>query len=84
MIALFGFLLAGLFGGLLYFALLRWNTTLYVDGSGDREPPRGCRSCAWSLSAVFSHSPPSTGALPLLLTALGVLIARPLVVRWMP
>jgi hypothetical protein len=83
MIANFGFIVAGLVAGLLFFGLLRWNTALYVGGShvGTAAAVHVLRLAGvaglLTLTALV-------GALPLLLTALGLLIARPLAMRWMP
>jgi hypothetical protein len=77
-----GFVAAGMVAGGIYFALLRWNTVLYT------RPGRMWTAAllqvvrlgglAGLLAIAARH-----GALPLLLSALGVLIARPFVVRWM-
>lgn len=78
--ALFVFL--GLMAGGLFFALLRWNTSLYIRGGslGFALAIQATRIAAvgglFALIAVH-------GALPLLLTALGLLIARPIVLHCM-
>lgn len=74
------FLLAGLTVGALFFVLLRWNTLLYMRGGSATLAV--CVQCARIavLGLVFV-SAARYGALPLLLTALGLLIARPIVLR---
>jgi hypothetical protein len=81
MIADAGFVAAGALAGLLYFGLLRWNTTLYLGGerAGLGAALHIVRLGALTALLVLTAT---CGALPLLLTALGVLIARPLVMRW--
>jgi hypothetical protein len=76
------FFALGIVAGTLYFALLRWNTELYLDG--DRIWPAVAVQVA-RLSALAGLLIVAVlhGALPLLLTALGVLIARPFVIRLM-
>lgn len=81
MIVKIGFVAAGIVCGALYFALLRWNAYLYT------RPKRiwkaavvqvlrfGTLACLLVVMALH-------GAWPLLLTALGVLTARHVVVRW--
>jgi len=76
-----GLVAAGLIAGGIYFALLRWNTALYLRGG--RVWPAALMQIARvgglvGLLVIAARC----GALPLLLTALGVLIARPFVVRW--
>lgn len=77
-----GFLFLGFTAGTLFFALLRWNTALYVQG--------GSVAFALALQAVRIAALGGLlvltalhGAMPLLLTALGLLIARPVVLRCM-
>ncbi len=74
------FLLVGLAVGALFFVLLRWNTMLYTRGGSLALAL--CIQCARTavLGCVFV-STARYGALPLLLTALGLLIARPVVLR---
>ena len=73
-------LIAGLAGGVAHFALLRWNTALYLR-------PRGLgRAIALQalrlvLLAGVLVALARQGALPLLLGALGVLAARWIVLR---
>ncbi len=76
------FLLLGFTAGTLFFALLRWNTSLYLHG--------GNIAFALALQAIRIAALAGVlvltalyGALPLLLTALGLLIARPIVLRCM-
>jgi len=76
------FVVLGFIAGALFFALLRWNTSLYVRG--------GSVALALAVQAVRIAGisgllvlTASHGALPLLLTTLGVLLARPVVVRCM-
>jgi F1F0 ATPase subunit 2 len=80
MIADAGFLALGLVAGTLHFSLLRWNTIFYA------RPGRIGMGAALQLArlavlAALLTMVARQGALPLLLTALGVLIARPIVVR---
>lgn len=72
--------LLGLAGGALHFALLRWNTRLYVEGSGIAQALalQTMRLAATALLLLFAAT---HGAMPLLLAALGVALARPLVLR---
>jgi hypothetical protein len=74
------FLILGFTAGILFFALLRWNTLLYTRGDGVAlgVAVQMARLAATGgfLALVSLH-----GALPLLLTTLGLLIARPLVLR---
>lgn len=82
MIADAGFFAAGALAGVLYFGLLRWNTTLYL---GNDRAGRGAALHIVRLGALVAllMLTATCGALPLSLTALGLLIARPLVMRWM-
>jgi F1F0 ATPase subunit 2 len=81
MIALWGagFLLAGLLAGWLHFHLLHWNTQLFVNGGMARafavQVLRLVALAAVLVGAAWQ------GALPLLLAAIGVMIARHLVMR---
>jgi len=76
------YLLAGLLTGVAFFALLRWNTGLYLraGGLGVAVAVQVLRLAAvgFVLTLAARH-----GALPLLLAALGLLIARPIVTRRM-
>jgi hypothetical protein len=81
MIADAGFLAAGAVAGVEYFGLLRWNTTLYLGGE------RVAIGVALHIVrlgalAILLLLTARCGALPLLLTALGLLIVRPLITRW--
>lgn len=82
MIADAGFIAAGAVAGLVFFGLLRWNTTLYLSGErvGMGAAVHVVRLGALAALLVLTAT---CGALPLLLTALGLLIMRPLVMRWM-
>ncbi len=81
MIADAGSLAGGLVAGTLYFALLRWNTMLYARAGriwvAIAMHVSRLGTLAGVLTLIALH-----GALPLLLTALGLLIARPVVMRW--
>jgi hypothetical protein len=82
MIANAGFVAAGVLAGVVYFGLLRWNTTLYLGGervglgAALHIVRLGALAALLVLMAMW-------GAMPLLSTAFGLLIARPLVTRWM-
>ena len=82
MIADTAFFAAGLAAGTLHFALLRWNASLYgrpgrIGGAVALQLLRlAVLGCVLALIA-------RQGALPLLLAALGVLVARPIVMRMM-
>ena len=73
-------LIAGLAGGTAHFALLRWNTDLYLRprGLGRAIALQGTRL---ALLAFVLVALARQGALPLLLGALGVLAARWIVLR---
>ena len=75
-----GFLAAGAVAGVVYFGLLRWNTTLYLGGErvGMGVALHIVRLGALAALLVLTAR---CGALPLLLTALGLLIVRPLITR---
>jgi F1F0 ATPase subunit 2 len=82
MIADAAFFAAGLAAGTLHFALLRWNASLYgrsrhIAGAAALQVLR-LAVLGMVLALIARH-----GALPLLLAALGVLIARSLVMRMM-
>jgi hypothetical protein len=77
-----GFLVFGFAVGVLHFALLRWNTTLFLR--------RGALLAAFALMALRLVTTGGAlflavlhGALPLLFAAFGVVLARPLVRRVM-
>ena len=76
-----GCLVLGLLAGTLHFALLRWNTLFYA------RPGRLWTAVALQAARLAGlggllFAAAMHGALPLLLTALGVVIARPVVTRW--
>lgn len=77
-----GLIVLGLLAGTLHFALLRWNTALYARpggiGLGAALQAARIGTLGGVLLAVVQ-----LGALPLLLVTLGVVIARPAVMRWM-
>lgn len=76
-----GFFAAGLAAGTVYFTLLRWNTMLYV-GVGRLWTAAAAQIARFlALAGLFTIAA-LHGGLPLLLTALGVLVARPCVIRW--
>lgn len=70
--------LAGLVIGTFYFASLRWNAGLYTRGIATAAGVQIARFAALGVILVFIAR---QGPLPLLLTALGVVLARPLVTR---
>ena len=82
MIADAGFFALGLLAGTLHFSLLWWNAVFYARpgraGMGAALQAVRIGALAGILVLTARH-----GALPLLLTALGVLIARPIVMLWM-
>ncbi|WP_158258684.1 N-ATPase subunit AtpR [Rhodopila globiformis] len=82
MIAEVAWLAAGLAAGTLHFALLRWNAALYgrAGGIGGAVALQLLRLAVLGgvLAVIATY-----GALPLLLAALGVVAARPVVVRLM-
>lgn len=71
----------GLLAGTLHFSLLQWNTVLYERphriGLGAVLQAVRIAALACLLVAAARH-----GALPLLLMTIGVLVARPIVMRW--
>jgi len=75
------FLLIGAAAGTLHFALLRWNAALFTQtrplwiAVACQTLRLGALTTVLTMAAVH-------GALPLLLAALGLLIARPFVMRW--
>ena len=80
MTAAAGFLALGFAAGALFFALLRWNTSLYTRGDGlafgAAVQLLRLAALAGLLALVALH-----GALPLLLTTSGLLIARASLLR---
>jgi dolichyl-phosphate-mannose--protein O-mannosyl transferase len=73
-------LLAGLAGGTAHFALLRWNTQLYLGG-GALVHAVGVQLLRLVAIGLLLGFAAWHGAWPLLLAALGVMVARLLVVR---
>lgn len=75
-----GFLLLGLAAGLVHFHLLRWNTRLFISSGAllglGIQLLRLAVTSAVLVFAVLQH-----GALALLLTALGLLLARQVALR---
>ncbi len=72
-------LLAGLAGGTAHFAMLRWNTRLYLDGSSLVRALGVQMLRLVAITALLAFAA-WHGALPLLIAALGVVLARLLVV----
>jgi F1-F0 ATPase (N-ATPase) AtpR subunit len=75
----------GFAAGVAHFVLLRWNTSLYL---GAARPPRLFLMHAVGLQVLRVAATASLlglsawhGALPLLLAALGIMLARPLVLH---
>ena len=69
----------GITAGLLHFLLLRWNTRLFVAGGALRAiGVQGLRLAALAGVLLLAAR---LGAMPMMLTALGVMIARQIVVR---
>ena len=66
--------------GALYFAGVWWNARLFADGTS-LAPAIGLLIGRFALLACALALTSLEGALPLLVTALGVLAARPLVIR---
>lgn len=77
-----GFLALGLLAGAVHFSLLRWNTEFYAR-PGRVGIGAALQVARMAVLAGVLVLAARQGALPLLLVALGVLIARPVVVRWM-
>jgi hypothetical protein len=77
-----GFLVVGLLVGTLHFALLRWNAALYAQ-AGRVWTAAALQAVRFGVLAGVLTMSALHGALALLLTALGLLIARPIVIRWM-
>ncbi len=75
-------LLAGLAGGTAHFGLLRWNTRLYLAG-GSVARALGVQALRLAATTVLLAFAAWHGALPLLLAAIGVVLARLLVLRVM-
>lgn len=75
-------LLLGVAGGGAHFALLRWNATLYVAG-GSLAQAVATQALRMAATAAMLAFAAWHGALPLLAAAVGVLLARLLVLRVM-
>ena len=73
-------LLAGIAGGTAHFALLRWNTRLYLAG-GSVARALGMQVLRLAATTLLLAFAAWHGAWPLLLSALGVVLARLLVLR---
>lgn len=70
--------LAGLLAGTAYFATLRWNAALYTRGIATAAGVQLARFAALgTILALIARQ----GPMPLLLTAGGIVLARPLVMR---
>ena len=91
MIAALWLIAVGLAGGVAHFALLRWNTCSFLS-SCRRRACHSRRRLAHAIAlqvlrlallAALLRLRRLDGALPLLLAALGILMARPLVLRAM-
>lgn len=78
-----GCLLIGFITGALHFALLRWNTVLYVRG-GALVPAIGVQGLRLAVTTAVLFAVALHGALALLMAAGGVLLARPVVLRFVP
>lgn len=74
------YFVAGLIAGAIYFALLRWNVTLYASGNRTRLAV-GLQMVRLALLACALAGVAVQGGEPLLVSALGVLLARPLIMR---
>jgi F1F0 ATPase subunit 2 len=74
------FLSLGLAAGALFFALLRWNTSLYLQ-PGSVALALAVQTIRVAAVGGLLVLTALHGALPLLMTALGLLIARPIVLR---
>jgi len=75
-----GFLVIGFLAGTQHFALLRWNTALYVR-DGALVPAIGVQGLRLVVTAAVLFAVALHGALALLLAAGGVLLARLAVLR---
>jgi F1F0 ATPase subunit 2 len=76
-----GYFAVGLLAGALHFRLLRWNATLYVRAGGAATAML-VQILRLGVLAGGLAAAAMQGAMPLLLAALGVVIARPIVTRW--
>ncbi len=81
MIAHAAYFAIGMLAGVVHFGMLRWNTRLYVRPYG---PGRAVGMQAVRLAALTGllTAVALQGPLPLLLATLGLLIARPIVLRY--
>jgi F1F0 ATPase subunit 2 len=80
-IQVFGWLLAGALLGSLYFLTLRWNVRILA--SGRVLLPFGLQLIRFAVvAAALTIVARSFGALPLLAAALGLLLARTMILRW--
>lgn len=75
-------LLAGFVGGVSHFVLLHRNTLLYVNG-GALLTALGLQALRLAAIGLLLGFAAWHGVLPLLLAALGVMLARPVVLRMM-
>jgi len=75
------FLALGAVAGTVFFVLLRWNTSLYAQGGVFWGVGLQVVRIAVLVAVLIPIA--RLGALPLLLTALGLLIVRPIVMRVM-
>jgi hypothetical protein len=81
MIADAAWVVPGLVAGGIHFSLLRWNTVMYAR-SGQAWLAAAVQAARMAGLGGLLAMAALHGALPLLLMALGVLIARPVVMRW--
>ncbi|MDR3538571.1 MAG: ATP synthase subunit I [Acetobacteraceae bacterium] len=82
MIADVAYLALGMLAGIVHFGLLRWNTRLYVRPYGLAQA-LGVQVLRLALLTGLLTAVALHGALPLLLAALGLLIGRHGVVRYL-
>jgi len=75
-----GYLAVGLLAGTLHFGLLRWNAALYTRAGGIWMAA-ALQAARFGVLAGLFVIAALHGAMPLLLSALGLLIARPIVIR---
>ena len=73
-------LAAGIAGGSVHFALLRWNTRLYLAGANVARA-LGVQAARLAAVAALLVVAALHGAMPLLAAAIGVVLARLLVLR---
>ncbi len=73
-------LLFGLAGGTCHFAMLRWNATLYLSGTGMLRA-LAVQVVRMAATAGLLFFAVSHGAVALLAAAIGVLLARALILR---